>query len=172
MIAVFSISFLLVLVLVYIFGLSLFPASFLWIVDRFKKLRTKKNGETPVFNMYGVYIFSGRVGCGKTISMVRKARSVKRRFPNVKIYANFTTDIADGFISSWQDIVTAENIDENGVNHGVLFLFDEIHLTFDSAGWRNAPTNLLEYISLQRHLHKCIFGASQVWTRVNKVIKD
>ena len=53
-----------------------------------------------------------------------------------------------------------------------LFLFDEIHLTFDSQGWRNAPDNLLEYISLQRHLHKCIFGASQVWTRVNKVIKE
>jgi hypothetical protein len=53
-----------------------------------------------------------------------------------------------------------------------LFLFDEIHLTFNSQNWHNAPSNLLEYISLQRHLHKCIFGASQVWSRVNKVIKE
>lgn len=172
MITLISIIGIFLLILVLIFGFSFFPAFFLAVADFFRKALSQKNGEDPVFDMYGVYIFSGRVGCGKTISMVRRARAVKRKYPKVKIFANFTTDIADGFINSWEDIVTAENIDENGVNQGVLFLFDEIHLTFDSIGWRNAPGNLLEYISLQRHLHKCIFGASQVWTRVNKVIKE
>ncbi len=139
------------------------------LVQAFKRGRKK---QSKVFDLYGVHIFCGRVGCGKTISMLRRAAEIKARYPNVKIYSNFTTDIADGMINSWEDIINIENIDENGVNQGVLFLFDEIHLTFDSLGWRNAPTNLLEYISLQRHLHKCIFGASQVWSRVNKIIKE
>lgn len=160
------------LIFIMIFGFSFFPAFFLSVKDNIIKSFTRKRGEIPVFNMYGVHIFSGRVGCGKTISMVRRAQHIKRQFPNVKIYANFSTPIADGYINSWEDIVKIENFDKDGINQGVLFLFDEIHLTFNSQGWRNAPDNLLEYISLQRHLHKCIFGASQVWSRVNKIIKE
>ena len=160
------------LIIIYIFGFSFFPAFFLSLKDTFKKIIAKKHDEVPVFDMYGVHIFSGRVGCGKTISMVRRAERIKRKYPNVKILANFSCSVADGFIDCWEDILNADNVDSNGVNQGCLFLFDEIHLTFDSQGWRNAPDNLLEYISLQRHLHKCIFGASQVWTRVNKIIKE
>ena len=165
----------LILLLIYIFirwRLTFFQAVPYRFYDLVQKLKRRRKNEPKVFDMYGVHIFCGRVGCGKTISMVRSAQDIKRRFPNVKIYSNFTTDISDGMINSWEDIINIDNIDENGVNQGVLFLFDEIHLTFDSLGWRNAPTNLLEYISLQRHLHKCIFGASQVWTRVNKIIKE
>lgn len=160
------------LIMIMIFGFSFFPAFFLSLKDSFVKAATRRHGEIPVFDLYGVHIFSGRVGCGKTISMVRRARAIKQKYPNVKIFANFSTSVADGFITCWEDILKAENIDKNGINQGILFLFDEIHLTFDSQGWRNAPDNLLEYISLQRHLHKCIFGASQVWSRVNKIIKE
>ena len=153
------------------FGKDVFIAFYRFVCDLFQKILTKNKDR--VFDMYGVYLFCGRVGTGKTISMVRRAERIKRRFPNVKIYANFTCDIADGFITCWEDILTIQNVDEDtGINHGVLFLFDEIHLTFDSQGWKDAPANLLEYISLQRHFHKCIFGASQVWTRVNKVIRE
>jgi len=163
---------LVLLIFIMIFGFSFFSAFFLSLKDSFVKAFSRRRGDIPVFNMYGVHIFSGRVGCGKTISMVRRAQRIKRHYPKVKIYANFSTPIADGYINSWEDIVKIENIDKDGINQGVLFLFDEIHLTFDSQGWRNAPDNLLEYISLQRHLHKCIFGASQVWSRVNKIIKE
>lgn len=153
------------------FGKSVFIAFYRFLCDLVQKLLIKDKDR--VFDMYGVYLFCGRVGTGKTISMVRRARRIKERFPNVKIYSNFTTDISDGLITCWQDLIDIKNIDENtGVNHGVLFLFDEIHLTFDSQSWKSAPANLLEYISLQRHFHKCIFGSAQVWTRVNKVIRE
>ena len=163
-------SILAVLIMVMIFGFSFFPAFFLSLKDSACKAFARKRGDIPVFNMYGVHIFSGRVGCGKTISMVRRARHIKRIYPNIKIYANFTTDVADGYITSWEDIVKIENIDENGINQGVLFLFDEIHLTFDSQGWRNAPDNLLEYISLQRHLHGSTPEKHQKCTCVNGVV--
>ena len=47
-------------------------------------------------------------------------------------------------------------------NHGVIFGFDEIHLTFESTKWEDAPDNLLDYISQQRKFHKLILGSSQV----------
>lgn len=153
-------------------GFCFYHSFFLSIFDLFKKIRKKKQKDDIPFDVYGVHIFCGRVGCGKTISMVRRARQLKRKFPKLRILANFETDVADGYINNWKDIIESENIDDQGVNQGVLFLFDEIHLTFNSQNWRDAPDNLLEYISLQRHLHKCIFGASQVWSRVNKIIKE
>ena len=156
----------------FFWGTSFYKAFPLYIIDLIKKVKKNKSGDPFPFDLYGVHIFCGRVGCGKTISMVRRARELKKQFPKLRVLANFQTDVADGFINSWKDIIDAENIDDNGINQGVLFLFDEIHLTFSSQNWRDAPDNLLEYISLQRHLHKCIFGASQVWSRVNKIIKE
>ncbi len=58
------------------------------------------------------------------------------------------------------------------INHGVIFGFDEIHLTFESTKWANAPDNLLDYISQQRKLHKQIVGSSQVFTRINKKLRE
>lgn len=57
-------------------------------------------------------------------------------------------------------------------NHGVIFGFDEIQLTFDSTNWESAPNNLLEYISQQRKLHKLILSSSQVFTRINKKLRE
>ena len=159
-----------VIIVLYLFGLGVFPAFFTMFIDVFRETVFRK--KAPVFNRYGVYLFCGRVGTGKTISMVHEAQRLKKRFPKLKIYANFHCKLADEMITSWKDIYYSENIDENGVNQGILFLFDEIHLTFDSQSWKDAPANLLEYISLQRHFHKCIFGSSQVWGRVNKVIRE
>lgn len=104
--------------------------------------------------------------------MIEKAKRIKQRYPKVKIYSNFNTDISDGLITSWEQLELLDNKDENGVEQGILFLFDEIHLTFSSQGWQTAPEGLLSYVSLQRKNKKCIFCSSQVWTRVNKVIRE
>lgn len=133
---------------------------------------TKIRKEIKPFSYYGVYLFCGRVGCGKTISMVEKAKRIKDRYPKVKVYSNFHTEISDGLITSWKQLRDLTNKDENGEEQGILFLFDEIHLTFSSQGWQTAPMDLLSYVSLQRKNKKCIFCSSQVWTRVNKVIRE
>lgn len=58
------------------------------------------------------------------------------------------------------------------INDGVIFGFDEIHLTFESGKWQDAPSNLLDYISQQRKLHKQILGSSQVFTRIDKKLRE
>lgn len=55
---------------------------------------------------------------------------------------------------------------------GVIFGFDEIQLTFESTKWEDAPSNLLDYISQQRKLHKQIVSTSQVFTRVDKKLRE
>lgn len=70
-------------------------------------------------------------------------------------------------------------LDENNIIHyrktindGVIYAFDEIHLTFESTSWQNAPSNLLDYISQQRKYHKQIVSSSQVFTRINKKLRE
>ena len=58
------------------------------------------------------------------------------------------------------------------INDGIIFGFDEIHLTFESSKWQDAPSNLLDYISQQRKLHKQILGSSQVFTRIDKKLRE
>lgn len=58
------------------------------------------------------------------------------------------------------------------VNDGVIFAFDEIHLTFESTKWQDAPSNLLDYISQQRKYHKQIVASSQVFTRIDKKLRE
>jgi len=163
----------LLLIIAYImFGSALYKAIPYFVRDCFVKLHKVFKGEQRPFNMYGVYLYNGLGGSGKTISMIRKAQEIKEQFPNVLIMGNFHCDVIDKYFDSWEDILNTENIDENGVNQGVLILFDEMHLTLNSQSWQNAPDELLEYISLQRHLHKCIFGSAQEWKRVTKIVRE
>lgn len=161
-----------IVLLLLLYGTAGIRAVPLFIVDSFKILKKRLKGEDVPFNMYGVYLYNGLGGNGKTISMIRKARELKEQFPKLLILANFHTDVADRYFDCWEDIINTENIDDRGVNQGVLFLFDEMHLTLNSQGWQNAPDELLEYISLQRHLHKCIFGSAQEWKRVTKIVRE
>lgn len=139
-------------------------------IKHFYHFKIKK--EIKPFDYYGVYLFCGRVGSGKTISMIEKAKRIKQLYPKVKIYSNFDCDISDGKIEYWEQVRDLTNRDEMGNEQGILFLFDEMHLTFSSESWQSAPADLLSYISLQRKNKKCIFASSQVWTRVNKVIRE
>lgn len=70
-------------------------------------------------------------------------------------------------------------LDENNIIHykktindGVIYAFDEIQLTFESTKWQDAPENLLDYISQQRKYHKQIVSSSQVFTRINKKLRE
>lgn len=58
------------------------------------------------------------------------------------------------------------------VNHGVIFGFDEIHMTLSSDNWKNRPDDLLYYISQQRKMHKQIVASSQVFTRIDKTLRE
>lgn len=58
------------------------------------------------------------------------------------------------------------------INHGVLFGFDEIHMTLNSDKWKDRPDDLLYYISQQRKMHKQIVASSQVFTRIDKILRE
>lgn len=58
------------------------------------------------------------------------------------------------------------------INHGIIFGFDEIHMTLASDNWKSRPDDLLYYISQQRKMHKQIVASSQVFTRIDKTLRE
>lgn len=132
----------------------------LGIVD-FIRLDKKK------FRGFGFWLYCGLGGSGKTISMVEYLNRMHKKYPKLKIYTNFNYKYADGKITSWQDLIDYDNGDD-----GIIFGFDEIHLTFASQKWQDCPDNMLDYISQQRKLHKQIVASAQVFTRVDKKLRE
>jgi len=120
---------------------------------------------------YGFWLFCGLGGSGKSISMVEYAYRQHLRYPKLWIVSGLKSlSFANEYIDNWNDIVECEN--PNGVENGVLILLDEIHLTLSSDKWKNAPDNLLAYVSQQRKFHKHILSTSQVYERVNIKLRE
>ena len=88
----------LVFIPIYLFfkyGLAFYKALPLVFKDLVKLFKNFKKGEPKPFDLYGIYLYNGLGGNGKTLSMVRRARQLKKKYPKLKIIANFHTKVAD-----------------------------------------------------------------------------
>ena len=119
------------------------------------------------FNTYGIHIFCGEQGSGKSIAAVHFLKCIKEKNPLCKIGSNIDIDIMDSSIEDLTDII--------GVNNGelgqVLFI-DELQNWFSSMESKNFPPEMLTEITQQRKQAKCIVGTSQVFTRLSKPIRE
>ena len=118
------------------------------------------------FPLKGIYMFSGRQGSGKTISMVEYAYRLKKKYPELLIVSNFNCSFARR-MNSWEDFYKVRN-----GKKGVLFLIDEIQNEYSSSDSRNFPPGLLRQITMQRKQSIAIFASSQVYTRVAKPLRE
>lgn len=127
-----------------------------WII--LDVLRGKKK------KLWGVYLFVGMPGQGKTLSMVAHMERVKKDNPNVHIYTNFNYKGQTGEIKCWQDIVYAKD--------NSIIAIDEAHLTFESTDFKNFPPEILSELSLNRKSRKQILCSTQIYERINKNFRD
>lgn len=133
--------------------------------------RDLKRIDREIYPAFGVWLFSGLGGSGKSIAMVEYASRMKKRYPKLMVVSNMKSlTFSDGLLKDWQDLIKFRN--PHGDKYGVLFIFDEIQLTLESGNWKNAPTNVLEYVSQQRKMFKHIIGSSQVFERVNIKLRE
>lgn len=119
------------------------------------------------FREFGLTLYCGRQGCGKTVSMIHYANMVRRRYPKCIVVSNFSYKHTDHIMESWRDFFDIRNGED-----GVLFLIDEIHSEFSSAAWKDFPENLLSEISQQRKQRVKIAATSQIYSRVVKQIRE
>jgi len=102
----------------------------------------------------GVWIFVGLYGSGKTISMVREALRLKKRFGS-PVYSNFGLTWQDGTIDSWESLLS--------LPPGSVVLFDELGTLVDNYKFKSMPPDLFRLLSQNRKLRIRIMSTIQVF---------
>lgn len=131
-----------------------------------KDLKTMKM-EPDRFKEFGMTIFCGRQGDGKSIMMVETLERLRQRYPKALILTNFGYRHQTQPFDSWNDLFEIRNGD-----NGVIFAIDEIQNEFSSAQSKNFPESLLGELTQQRKQKIKILATSQVYRRVAKPIRE
>lgn len=138
-----------------------------WKIKDIKYVRADERLGIVRFKEYGLKIYTGRQGSGKTISMVNRLNELHDEYPDAQIYTNFGYRHATGKLESLNDLLTIRNGDK-----GVIFAIDEIQNEFSSNTSKDFPESLLSTITMQRKQKIVILATSQVFTRVSKPLRE
>lgn len=161
---------------VFIQRLKAFPKFMFWIIKDL--IRYIKNHLWKEFSGWGLHIYVGKFGSGKTCSMVRDAYNLACRYKGLHIVTNlklenFPEDTVILSLNSIQDILNAPD--------NTLVLVDEIGTIFNSRDFANGKTKdgegglpkiLFQHICQCRHRHMMIFGTVQRWGFLEKQLRE
>lgn len=134
--------------------------------DLFRFFHLKKKGVLP-FRPYGLKMFCGRQGSGKTIGMVWYLERLRKKYPDALIYTNFGYEKETAPLESLLDLLRFRNGEK-----GVIFAIDELQNEFSSSVSKNFPETLLSEITQQRKQKITILSTSQVFSRVAKPLRE
>lgn len=137
-----------------------------FFIYKFKDFINRKNNK---FKLYGLRLYCGRQGAGKTIGLVYDLERYRKKYPKCKIYTNFGYKYQTAPLNSLNDLTNPEL--KNGTD-GVIFAIDELQNEFSCANSKDFPETLLSQITQQRKQRVCILATSQVFMRVAKPLRE
>lgn len=135
-----------------------FPRRF--VIDRLER-------DPNEFREFGLHLYCGEQGSGKTTTVVHDLLKFKKMYPQVKIRTNMNYIHEDGEIYNGEDLIS----NNNGI-YGQIEVIDEIQSWYSSLQSRNFPPQLIEEICQQRKQRKMIIGTAQVFSRVAKPLRE
>lgn len=141
------------------------PSFIYWKYQDYKHIKKYGKG----FQEYGLRMFCGRQGGGKTVGMIYTLEQFRKKYPKLKIYTNIDYKYQDDQLHSWEDLL---NPDLRNGEDGVVFAIDEIQNEFSSTAWKDFPESILSEITQQRKQRICILATSQIFTRVAKPLRE
>lgn len=121
------------------------------------------------FRPYGILIFTGPQGSGKTLSAVRYVSNLVAAYPKSIVVSNLHLNHIpyEPFLGFKKSIQTYKNGE-----FGMIMLIDEIQTEFSSLESKNVSPSTLAAISQQRKRRIHIVGTSQLWTRIAKPFRE
>ena len=122
--------------------------------------------ESDYFDPKGIHMFCGEQGCGKTIGAVELITRLQDQYPKSKVITNFGLTTENRELKKWQQLLTYTN-----GHQGVIVGIDEIQNWFMS-GTNKLPEQMLEVATQNRKNCRIIVCTAQVFTRVNKGLRE
>lgn len=92
--------------------------------------------------LFGVWLYVGEVGSGKTMSMVQQALHYKRRDKNIAVWANFPCEFADHQWTDWSELYSMPSYS--------IVLVSEAGLLLNNRDWSSFPQGLIELLTQNR----------------------
>lgn len=136
------------------------------ILDLKRDISDKKQGIIH-FKPFGLRVYTGRQGSGKTIGLVEALARARDSYPDCIIVTNFDCKYAHKRLTSLNDLLKLRN-----GTKGIIFGIDEMQNEFSSKVSKDFPENLLEMITQQRKQRIAIFTTSQVFSRLAKPLRE
>lgn len=142
--------------------------NFLFYKSRDLKRYVKRDSRK--FDLFGLSIYAGMQGEGKTVSLVEQLEYIRRKYPQVTICTNFGYKNQNFPLKAWDYIIDTDFKKE--FPDGIVFAIDEIQNEFNVYETRNFNMDLLWKITQQRKSGVKIYGTSQHFTRVTKPLRQ
>lgn len=127
------------------------------------------------FNYYGIDMFIGMFGHGKTLSMTHKAKRIYNKFGrSVLFLSNYKLKgIPYVQLTNFQQIVEIGKENEQINKYkGIVVLIDEIEDVLSHRNYASFPLQMLNVLTQQRKLHVYIMCSAQRFFMVDKLFRS
>lgn len=116
--------------------------------------------------IWGLWVFTGYFGEGKTLGAVKFALQLRDKYPkkNIKICSNFNMKNQYKKITDWEDIL---DLPKN-----TIVIFDEIQSTFTSQKFKEFPIDLLWKITQCRKHGLMVLCTAPVFARMTIQLRE
>lgn len=125
------------------------------------------------FNYYGIDMFIGMFGHGKTLSMSHQAEKIYKRFGNkVRFISNYKlNNIPYIPLINFNQLIDIGE-EENSDYIGTVVLIDEVENILSHRNFANFPLELLHMLTQQRKKRVYIMSSSQRYFMVDKLFRS
>lgn len=139
-------------------------------VDILNYFRYKKWEE---FNLFGIRLYIGMFGKGKTLSMTHTARLLFKKYgDSLRFFSNYELkDIPYIPLVNFQQLVDIADEEENEYV-GTVVLIDEIENVLSHRNFANFPLPLLHLLTQQRKKKTLILASAQRYFMVDKIFRS
>lgn len=132
-----------------------------------------KEQKWKLFGYYGIDMFIGMFGHGKTLSMTHRARMIYRQFGDtIRIFSNYHLNgIPYTQLINFNQLVDIGEEEDNKYV-GTIVLIDEIENVLSHRNFANFPLELLHMLTQQRKKHVYIMCSAQRFFMVDKLFRS
>lgn len=155
--------------------LRLYPTFLLYVF--YDWLLFRHYHKNKLFYGWGIHLFTGKFGAGKTSLMVIKAYELCEKYPQLTVLTNLS-------LSNFPEhtkILRLDSIDDIlDSPEDTIVLVDELSTIFNSHDFMNSkkkgnkslPKSLFQHFAQCRHRRLMVFGTAQRFCLVDKQIRD
>lgn len=144
-------------------------ATYYWLQDLYHSIKEQWNKR---FEKWGLHLFVGVFGAGKTSTMVHYARQLAQQYKQLHILTNINLY----HFPKWTKILRLTCLNDiYNAPENTLVLIDEIGTIFNSRDFSkkdSLPKALFQHLCQCRKRHLMVYATTQRWNFLDKQLRD